>query len=82
VGCWRYTRTPQERLNKALHAAAGIVIAAVAVDVMPDARSKASGWIIGVCFGLGGLVKLEWKRLSALSWRREGRAAPEASGCA
>jgi ZIP family zinc transporter len=71
-----YTRTPQERLNKALHAAAGIVIAVVAVEAMPEALSKASGWIIGVCFGLGGLANIGMEALigSQLAQGRKGGA--------
>lgn len=47
---------PQQRLNKALHAASGIVIGVVAIELMPEALSKISGWAIGVAFGLGGLA--------------------------
>jgi ZIP family zinc transporter len=47
---------PKARLNKALHAASGIVIAVVAVELMPEALSKISGWTIGLAFGLGSLA--------------------------
>jgi ZIP family zinc transporter len=53
-----YLPTPQGILNKALHAAAGIVIAVVAVELMPEALSATSGWIIGLAFGLGGIAYL------------------------
>jgi ZIP family zinc transporter len=53
-----YLPTPQGILNKALHASAGIVIAVVAVELMPEALSATSGWIIGLAFGLGGVAYL------------------------
>lgn len=42
------------RLNRALHAAAGIVLAIVAVELMPRSLQAASGWLVGALFGLGG----------------------------
>lgn len=53
-----FTGVPKRRLNKALHAASGIVIAIIAVELIPEALSKISGWIIGIAFGLGGLAYL------------------------
>lgn len=46
--------TSKRTLNRALHAAAGIVIAIVAVELMPHALEAASGWVVGVAFGVGG----------------------------
>lgn len=51
-----FTATPQTRLNKALHGAAGIVIAVIAVELMPEALSVVSGWTVGIAFGLGGIA--------------------------
>ncbi len=51
-----FTATQSIRLNKALHAAAGIVIAVIAIELMPEALSVLSGWTIGVAFGLGGIA--------------------------
>jgi ZIP family zinc transporter len=48
--------TPQQRLNKALHAAAGIVTAVVAIEIMPEALANISAWIIALAFGMGGLA--------------------------
>lgn len=45
-------------LNRALHAAAGVVIAVVAVEIMPDALDVLPGWSIGTAFAAGGLVYL------------------------
>ena len=56
-------------LNRALHAAAGVVIAVVAVEIMPEALGALSGWAIGAAFTVGGLVYLgfDWliERLTA-----------------
>lgn len=48
--------TDRRRLNWALHAAAGIVIAIVAVDLMPEALERMSAWRVAVAFGIGGLA--------------------------
>jgi ZIP family zinc transporter len=45
-------------LNRALHAAAGVVMAVVAVEIFPGALKVASGWVLGVAFGVGGLLYL------------------------
>jgi zinc transporter, ZIP family len=44
--------------NRALHAAAGIVFAVVAVEVMPEALDVLSGWQIAIAFLVGGAVYL------------------------
>lgn len=51
-----FTGTPKARLNKALHAASGIVLAVVSIEIMPGALSVLSGWAVGVAFGLGGIA--------------------------
>ncbi|WP_416396557.1 ZIP family metal transporter [Allohahella sp. A8] len=53
-----FTATPKNRLNNALHGAAGIVIAVVAVEIMPEALKKTSSLVIALGFGLGGLAYL------------------------
>lgn len=45
-------------LNRALHAAAGVVMAVVAVEIFPQALDVASGWTLGVAFAAGGLLYL------------------------
>lgn len=49
--------TPRSKawLNWSLHAAAGIVIAIAAVEVLPDALDVLSRWTVGVAFAVGGL---------------------------
>ena len=48
-------RTSQTMLNKAPHAAAGIIFAVIAVELMPEALSGGvSGWVLAVAFSLGG----------------------------
>lgn len=49
-----FTRTPGRRLNKALHAASGIVLAVVSVELMPEVLAVLSGWTVGIAFGVGG----------------------------
>lgn len=46
----------KRQLNRALHAAAGIVIAVVAVELMPEALAQVSAWVVALGFGLGGLA--------------------------
>lgn len=43
-------------LNRALHAAAAIVIAIVSVELMPRALEATSAWVIALAFALGGLA--------------------------
>lgn len=50
-------------LNRALHAAAGIVLAIVAIELLPRALQSTSGWMVGVVFGLGGSAYLGVQRL-------------------
>ena len=49
-------------LNRALHAATGVVIAVIAVEIFPEAIEALSGWTIGVAFAIGGMayIALEW----------------------
>lgn len=50
-------RKPSPRfLNWALHAASGIVIAIVALELMPRALGTLAGWWIAVAFAAGGLA--------------------------
>jgi len=44
--------------NRALHAAAGIVFAVVAVEIMPQALEVLAGWQIAASFLIGGSVYL------------------------
>jgi len=52
-------RKPSPRfLNWALHAASGIVIAIVAVELMPNALDKLAGWWVALAFAVGGMAYL------------------------
>lgn len=51
-------RPSRRSLNRALHAAAGIVLAVVAVEVMPEALNKAPTWLLSVAFMAGGVAYL------------------------
>lgn len=44
----------QRLLNRALHAAAGIILAVIAVEVMPEALRVASAWLLALAFLAGG----------------------------
>ncbi|MGG6241440.1 ZIP family metal transporter [Nodosilinea sp. AN01ver1] len=48
-------------MNHALHAAAGIIIAVIAVEVMPEALQGASAWLLALAFLLGGFAYLTVK---------------------
>lgn len=45
-------------LNWALHAASGIVIAIVAVELIPNALGKLAGWWVALAFAVGGVAYL------------------------
>lgn len=45
-------------LNRALHAAVGIILAVVSVEVMPDALEGAVAWQLSLTFLLGGAAYL------------------------
>ncbi|MBW7850992.1 MAG: peptidoglycan-binding protein [Rhodospirillales bacterium] len=47
-----------KRLNQALHAAAGIMIAVVAVELIPRALENVAGWLVAGSFLAGGLAMM------------------------
>jgi ZIP family zinc transporter len=49
-----FIRPSKTLLNRTLHLAAGIIIAVVAVEVMPEAIGAAAAWILAVAFVAGG----------------------------
>ena len=63
-------RKPSPRfLNWALHAASGIVIAIVAVELMPNALGTLAGWWVALAFALGGIAYIA---LEAIVERLQG----------
>ncbi len=56
-------RMSEAWLNRALHAAAGVVIAVVAVGIMPQALHAVAAWILAAAFFLGGLAYVAIDRL-------------------
>lgn len=63
-------RKPSARfLNWALHAASGIVIAIVAVELMPNALGNLAGWWVALAFALGGMAYIA---LEAIVERLQG----------
>lgn len=53
-----FVTTSRRSLNIALHGAAGIVIAVVAVELMPEALAGAPPWTVVLAFFLGGLASI------------------------
>lgn len=51
-----FWRPSMRLLNWALHAAAGIVIAIVSVELMPEALGTLAGWWIAAAFAAGGIA--------------------------
>lgn len=49
-----WLRPSQKMLNRALHVAAGIIIAVIAVEVMPEALAGTSPWLLALSFLAGG----------------------------
>lgn len=49
-----FLRPSKRVLNWALHAAAGVILAVVAVEVMPQALQAASAWLLALAFVAGG----------------------------
>ncbi len=49
-----WLRPSKAILNRALHAAAGIILAVIAVKVMPEALRAAPGWLLALAFLAGG----------------------------
>jgi ZIP family zinc transporter len=76
-----FFETNKGRLNKALHAAAGIVIAIVSTELMPEALEKASAWIVAAAFGLGGVMYvLIGTAVDKLQASSEGKGASSGTG--
>jgi ZIP family zinc transporter len=51
-----FVPTSKRALNRALHAAAGVVIAIVAMELTPRALQATSGWMVAIAFGVGGVA--------------------------
>lgn len=67
-----FRHVSKRNLNQALHAAAGIVLAIVAVELVPRALQSTSGWIVGLAFGLGGLAYVGLERVVERFQKRKG----------
>lgn len=65
-------RTPRWVTGAALHAAAGVAIAVVSVDLMPRALTSVATWLIVALFALGAAVSVLMAR--GVSWLRGARA--------
>ncbi|MAM60005.1 MAG: peptidoglycan-binding protein [Maritimibacter sp.] len=67
------SRTTDRRLNYALHGAAGLVIAVVAVEIMPRVLESLSAWLIALAFALGGIAYVGIEKLVESIQRRRGQ---------
>ncbi|HLT30579.1 MAG TPA: hypothetical protein VK013_11080 [Myxococcaceae bacterium] len=63
-------KPPPRLLNWALHSASGIVIAIVAVEIMPRSVGRIPGWWVALAFALGGMAYIA---LEAVMEHRQGR---------
>lgn len=70
-----FWKTSPKLLNLALHAASGIVIAIVAVELIPEALGKLAGWWIAVAFAVGGLAYIMLGILMEQFQKRAGNAS-------
>lgn len=75
-----FTRTPSRRLNKALHAASGIVLAVVAIELMPEALAILSGWTVGLAFGVGGIAYILIEAIVDKVQQSRGETSPGSRG--
>ncbi len=55
-------KTSRRTLSRALHLAAGIVVAVVAIELMPEALKGAAPWLVvlGFCLGGAAFILLDW----------------------
>ena len=67
------SRTTGRRLNYALHGAAGLVIAVVAVEIMPRVLEGLSAWVIALAFALGGIAYVGIEKLVESLQKRQGQ---------
>ena len=67
------SRTTGRRLNYALHGAAGLVIAVVAVEIMPRVLENLSAWVIALAFALGGIAYVGIEKLVESLQKRQGQ---------
>lgn len=67
------SRATGRHLNYALHGAAGLVIAVVAVEIMPRALDNLSGWVIAVAFALGGIAYTGIEKFVESLYTRRGK---------
>jgi len=68
------SRTTGRRLNYALHGAAGLVIAVVAVEIIPPrVLENLSAWVIALAFALGGIAYVGIEKLVESLQKRQGQ---------
>lgn len=75
------SRTTGRRLNYALHGAAGLVIAVVAVEIMPRVLENLSAWVIALAFALGGIAYVGIEKLVESLQKRQGQRRRRSDEC-
>ena len=75
-----YTSPSPKHLNWALHVASGIVIAIVAVELIPQALGAIAGWWIAGAFAIGGCAYVLLERLIYAVQNRDSGARGGSSG--
>lgn len=70
-----WLKPSQSTLNRALHAAAGIILAVIAVEVMPEALGTSPAWVLAASFLGGGAVYLFIDAVIE-RWQRSKKSGP------
>lgn len=66
-------------LSLALHAAAGIIIAVISVELMPEVLTAEPPWVVVVAFLLGGLFSIGLDKLVDVAQTRRGKGQENTS---
>lgn len=73
-----FVPVPRQVLNLALHAAAGVVLAVVGIELMPQALQVEQTWVIILCLVAGGAFAIVLDQVVGLVQRRDENAAGDA----
>jgi len=67
-------RVPEQRLAIPLHAAAGVLLAVICVELVPTALAATVPWVVITAFFVGGVAFLALDSITHIAQRRLGRA--------
>ena len=65
-------RISDRSLNRVLHAASGVVVAVVAIKIMPTSLEAASGYVLALAFAIGGIAYFGLRQAVSWAQRRGG----------